>query len=201
MSNGLLVGNADGGTGMHWEVEQKFSLATAEERDQVHQALKQLGVKFQQPIRQVDRYFNHPARDFGQTDEALRLRQVGEQNVVTYKGPKIDAATKTRRELELPLAAGTEVFRRYVELLLVLGFIPAGIVEKSREIGQVTWRDWHIEVALDDVRGLGPFVELELSATDDTLAGAKTALTELAEVLGLRRNERRSYLELFRSQV
>ena len=44
-----------------------------------------------------------PCRDFAQTDEALRIRTVGDTSFVTYKGPKLDATTKTRRELELPL--------------------------------------------------------------------------------------------------
>src|SRR5207248_1410561 len=96
----------------------------------IRSALAELGVRWHEPIHQVDHYFNHPARDFGRTDEALRLRRVGEQNFITYKGPKIDAATKTRRELELPLPSGSDVGGRFSELLLTLGFVPVGTVSK-----------------------------------------------------------------------
>src|SRR5205085_570940 len=115
-----------------------------------------------------DQYFNHPARDFGRTDEALRLRRVGDQNFITYKGPKIDAATKTRRELELPLPSGSDVGGRFSELLLTLGFISAGTVFKVRHPGILAWSGGQVEVALDEVTDLGSFIELEISASDET---------------------------------
>ena len=43
----------------------------------------------------VDLYLAHPARDFARTDEGLRLRRKGDANCITYKGPKIDATTKS----------------------------------------------------------------------------------------------------------
>ena len=85
------------------EVEQKFRVADTEG---VRKKLVALGATFHEPIRQVDLYFAHPQRDFAQTDEALRLRQVGSENYMTYKGPKLDQNTKTRHEIEVGLAAG-----------------------------------------------------------------------------------------------
>ena len=81
---------------------------------------------------EIDVYFAHPARDFAQTDEALRLRRKGDANCITYKGPKIDATTKTRREIELPLAPGPESLASWTALLEAVGFRPAGEVRKSR---------------------------------------------------------------------
>src|SRR4029453_19590505 len=80
----------------HWEVELKFPLSDPAE---VWARVAGLGVKFGPAVEQVDQYFNHPAREFAVTDEALRLRQVGVENCVTYKGPKIDKSTKTRQEI------------------------------------------------------------------------------------------------------
>src|SRR3954468_9713035 len=99
---------------MHWEVEQKFRV---DDPQAIRDRLIDLGVQFQESESQVDHYFRHPSRDFATTDEALRLRQIGEQNFITYKGPKIDAATKTRRELELPLSGGATAFTQFAELL------------------------------------------------------------------------------------
>ena len=83
-------------------------------------------------IGQSDRYFAHPSRDFARTDEALRIRTVGASSFVTYKGPKIDVTTKTRRELELPLDPGDADGSQFAELLTALGFTPVAVVRKQR---------------------------------------------------------------------
>jgi adenylate cyclase class 2 len=84
-----------------YEVEQKYPLADVAA---VEAALARLGATWHGTVEQVDRYFNHPCRDFAATDEALRLRRTGEALAITWKGPRLDATAKTRRELELPLA-------------------------------------------------------------------------------------------------
>src|SRR5437868_7119625 len=114
---------------MQYEVEQKFPLTNPAE---VESQLAALGATFQPPINQIDHYFRHPCRDFAQTDEALRLRNVGSDNFITYKGPKIDPTSKTRRELELPLSTGSETVERFTELLGALGFKPVATVSKQR---------------------------------------------------------------------
>jgi len=175
------------------EVEQKFPVADAKE---LMAELARRGVAFGAPIAQADRYFNHPARDFAQTDEALRIRCVGESNFVTYKGPKLDATTKTRRELELPIAAGTQGRTEFGELLVALGFQPVAIVSKTRRPAHLPWHGRDVEIVLDDVTGLGTFVELELVVPAEQLAEAKAAILSLAIELKLGASERRSYLEM-----
>lgn len=182
---------------MHWEVEQKFRVTDVKA---IRSQLDALGVQWHEPIHQIDHYFNHPARDFGHTDEALRLRHVGEQNFITYKGPKFDAATKTRRELELPLPSGPAIAQQYSELLKALGFVSVATVTKTRQPGSLAWSGHPVEIALDDVQALGSFVELELSADDGSLDAARAALASLAQRLNLAASERRSYLELLLSE-
>ncbi len=176
-----------------YEVEQKFRV---DELSSIEDALGQLGAPPGEPVEQVDTYLAHPARDFAQTDEALRIRRVGPRNFVTYKGPKIDATTKTRREIELPLPPGEETAARWAELFLALGFVPAGEVVKTRRKAQVAWRGAPIEVVLDQVQRLGTFVELEMTADEAGLDLARQSLASLAQRLGLSQGERRSYLEL-----
>jgi adenylate cyclase, class 2 len=178
---------------MHWEVEQKFRVSDPQA---IRASLDQLDVHWHEPLLQVDHYFNHPTRDFGRTDEALRIRQVGEQNFITYKGPKIDATTKTRRELELPLPGGAKVSGQFSELLKALGFVSVATVSKTRQPGSLSWSGHEVEVALDNVHELGSFLELELLAADNGLDAAKAALAALSERLNLGASERRSYLEL-----
>ena len=65
--------------------------------------LKAMGARDFGRLFQRDVYYSHPGRDFGQTDEALRLRVENDLTLVTYKGPKLDAGSKTREELEVSL--------------------------------------------------------------------------------------------------
>src|SRR5688500_13235290 len=101
------------------EVEHKYRVTDLAD---VQRRLAALPATIAEPQLQVDTYFAHPARDFAKTDEALRIRCVGERNYVTYKGPKLDAVTKTRREIELPLAPHESGAAAFGELLLALGF-------------------------------------------------------------------------------
>jgi adenylate cyclase class 2 len=178
---------------MKWEVEQKFPL---DDVPATKARLLALGTRFSDPIQQSDRYFNHPSRDFRSTDEALRLRQIGAENFITYKGPKIDQDTKTRRELELPLPPGPQIAQELADLLTVLGFQPVATVRKTRRSGNLTWEGYAVEVALDEVQAVGSYLELEIMADDSTLDGAKTSLQRLSKHLNLGPSERRSYLEM-----
>ena len=156
-----------------FEVEQKYVVEVGELAE-IERRLNEMQPERRPEVTQVDTYFAHPQRDFGQTDEALRLRQVGEANFVTYKGPKIDATTKTRREIELPLSPGAMGARQFHELLVSLSFQPVRQVRKTRRPILVEWEGERIEVALDDVAGLGPFVELEMSADEGELDSARS---------------------------
>lgn len=185
-----------------YEVELKFHVTDAAA---LERRLADLGGRFAPPVEQVDRYFAHPARDFAVTDEALRLRRVGDDAVITWKGPRLDAAAKTREELELGLAAvtsptgtasGGDTIDRWTKLLESLGFRQVREVAKRRRPACVTWNGAEVEVAVDHVDGLGHFVELELLAEPDGIPQATARLESLAAALGCTHAERRSYLEL-----
>lgn len=175
------------------EVELKFPAA---DPHSVHGAVQGLGLAMGEEQEQVDRYFNHPGRDFAATDEALRLRSVGEANYITYKGPRLDVAAKTRREIELALTSGPQAAADWCELLATLGFQHVADVRKVRRKARLAWQGFEIEIALDRVAELGTFVELEAEAEADSLHQAQAAVCSLAERLGLAGAERRSYLEL-----
>ena len=181
---------------MKLEVEQKFAV-----RDPAALVARvaALGAVFGPPQSQVDRYFNHASRDFAQTDEALRIRTVGDENFITYKGPKLDQTTKTRRELELPIGS-VDAGRGFTELLLALSFRPVADVRKSRRTCGLQWNNFPVEVVLDEVQGLGTFMEIEVVIAPEHVEAAKSAVINLAQHLGLQDSERRSYLELLLQQ-
>ena len=175
------------------EVEMKFAI-----RDETDflKALTQWDVQLGDREHQVDLYFAHPQRDFRHTDEALRIRRTERRVDVAYKGPRLDARTKTRREIELPLAGGERSATQFTEILEALGFRPAGEVRKFRRAATLNVRGKTVTIALDRVDELGIFVELEIVADPGEVAVARDALEFLATELALGATERRSYLEL-----
>ncbi|MFV1964062.1 MAG: class IV adenylate cyclase [Pirellulaceae bacterium] len=178
---------------MKYEVEQKFRVGDGR---RIETELEKLGSPFGAPFDQVDHYFAHPCRDFAETDEALRIRHVGHRAYITYKGPKIDDTTKTRREIELPLPEGDEGADGFAALIEALGFSRVIEIRKTRRKAHVSWQGRTVEAVLDEVATLGRFVELELPADASEVDAAKRCVADLARELGLTQNERRSYLEM-----
>lgn len=183
---------------MHYEIENKYR---CEDLDQIREKLLALGATPGEVLDQSDCYYKHPVRDFAKTDEAFRIRRVGKRNYMTYKGPKIDATTKSRYEEEVRLADGEAALHACDEIVRHLGFEPVAGVSKHRETLHLTRDGVAIEAALDDAKNVGTFVELEVSVdfTGNDISGvdaAKRALAEVAAQLGLGDVERRSYLEL-----
>jgi len=179
---------------MQFEVEQKYPVA---DLAVVEKQLIEMGAEIGPVKVEVDTYFAHPCRNFAETDEALRIRRIGDVHFMTYKGPKMDKTTKTRPELDLPLPSDPEVASRWPRMLHALGFTPVAEVCKERRKASVTVQGEEVEVCLDHIASVGEFVELEWITEDEShVQAGKTLLASLAETLGLSENERRSYLEL-----
>jgi adenylate cyclase class 2 len=179
------------------EVEVKFAGA---DHAALERRLRAWGATEVESRRDEDHYFNAPDRDFARTDEALRVRSVGAKNFITYKGPRRDAATKTREELELPLADGPDAAADFHRLLTHLGYRPSGVVRKARRVFELQRNGFPLHASLDEVDGLGRFAELEIIAEEGQYEAAKAALLATAAELGLTAHERRSYLELLLSR-
>jgi len=168
----------------------------------IESRLRAVGATRRETVSQLDRYFNHPCRDFALTDEAVRLRRVGERVELTYKGPRVDAVTKTRLEHSLPLAApGTlagphATVEAWTGLLVSLGFRVVAEVAKDRKVFSLERESLSVEIAIDTVAEIGTFVELEVLAEEAGLGAARECLGALARELGLTASEHRSYLEL-----
>jgi adenylate cyclase class 2 len=142
-----------------------------------------------------DIYFAHPGRDFASTNEALRLRWDGSEATMTYKGPLLDAVSKSREECEVSLA-GKAAMDECRTVLERLGFKAVRPIEKRRTKFAGPYEGRDVIVSIDDVAGLGLFVELETLVEEAGWQAARTALEKLAAQFGLKQSERRSYLEL-----
>ncbi|ABS55844.1 putative adenylyl cyclase CyaB [Methanoregula boonei 6A8] len=139
-----------------------------------------------------DIYYNAPHRDFGTTDEALRVRYTDGPALVTYKGKKIpELNLKAREELNTCVESG-EVFET---ILNRLGFTKTAEVNKWRE----NYRLGNASFALDTVEGLGTFAEIEIMAENNGEA-ATAEIMKLAKELGIGGEPiLASYLELLLS--
>lgn len=178
---------------MNYEVEVKFPVP---ENIRLKELITGLGATPLETRRQEDRYFNHPARDFARTDESLRLRVDGDQNRMTYKGPKVDQVTKTRKEIEVTYQDGSVPYEHMVDLLKCLGFVEVRRVTKRRETYEVNWQGLEIEISIDDVDDLGVYVEIEALAPEGSVDDVRKKVLGLAAELGFAESERRSYLEM-----
>ena len=154
--------------------------------ENVKSLLSEMGAEFICKRFESDIYFNHPAKDFKDSDEALRLRAIGEKTIITYKGPMASKITKARIEHETEV----EDYASMKNILESLGFTPSGVIEKERFIYSFNG----MEISIDYVDGLGTFVEIEkIGELKDEI---EQELFTIAERLGLNKFERRSYLVL-----
>lgn len=168
------------------EVEIK---ASADLRE-LTKKLRDAGAVFEKTVVQSDSYYNAPHRDFAGSDEALRLREESGRVYLTYKGRKLDAKSKTRKEVEVEVSDREKM----EDILLSLGFRKTLDVTKKRDIYHLN----DAEVCLDHVNGLGEFVELETMASDMSGIGSKRdGLIALMRSLGVTGELiRESYLEM-----
>lgn len=143
-----------------------------------------------------DVYYAPPDRDFAKTDEAFRLRKVGPVNLATYKGPKEAGPTKTRIEIEVPLALGQEAADKFHQFALCLRYRVVATVRKHRQFYRFSRDGFSLQACLDDVEDVGRFVELEIVTTPEQKTKAQDLLQQVAADLKLQNPERRSYLEL-----
>ena len=188
-----------------YEVEIKVPA----ELEAVRERLRRVDAERVEARRQRDVYYDAPHREFAETDEALRVRHEtvrpdgartatdgenpdgDETTRLTYKGPLLDEESKTRSEHE----AGVDDPDAMAEILDGLGFEPAATVVKRREY----WAFREFTVTLDDVDGVGEFVEIEREIPEaEGIDATREAAVESLSRLGLDADEqvRTSYLGL-----
>lgn len=152
-------------------------------------------------VKESDIYFNSEKYNLKKKDMALRIRtctkiDTGETiTKVTYKGPKLDHVSMTRKELEMEVSDASTCY----QILEGIGFYPLCPVHKLRQYyckGQMT-------ACVDQVDGLGEFLELEMIV--DSESERENALAEIErilQILGYDKKEttRTSYLSMLQQK-
>jgi adenylate cyclase class 2 len=186
---------------MSYEVEVKVPISDV---NAIEKTILRAGGRRLNSEIQTDIYYDHPCRTFSQTDEAVRLRTREPLDALpsdssrlsatelTYKGPKVDKTTKTRLEF----TSGVTDAGAITSILQNTGFKHVAIIKKRRIFFDVSG----ITVSIDDVDGVGLFIELEsIAHSKKSVQAAKEKVLTLVEHLGLdpKMTVRDSYLELY----
>jgi adenylate cyclase class 2 len=178
---------------MSYEVELKYAV---DDMPQLLEKLGRFGLCFGEAVEEHDTFYQHPVKDYATTDECLRIRNRAGEYRITYKGPKVDRETKTRREIEIYLTDNAEIARQWDNLLQALDFRVAAELKKMRRSAGLVYLEQKYELSLDHIDGLGDFIELENIADESQLDDARRRIKSLATTLGLARPITASYLEL-----
>lgn len=159
------------------EVEVKLPIPDPEG---VKNRILEAGFKEQRFIEERDTYFDNARGDIRANGEALRVRETKDcrtgkkQAQINYKGKKLDTQTMTRRELETGVEDGA-VCR---EILQAIGYSPAE--PEVIKIRTMLQKD-SVTACLDNVRGLGDFLELEILVEGEEKKDA--ALGQIKDIL------------------
>ena len=169
------------------EVEVKAEINSFKEMET---KLEKLGAKKSKKEIQEDIYFASPIVNFAETDEALRIRSTNNNTFITYKGPKLNDKAKTRKEVEMTI----ESVKKAKDIFEEIGFREVRSVKKNRQY----YAYKNFEISLDDVEGLRPYMEIEITLEDNNnYNDTQDEIFKLFEKLGITDGfERTSYLEL-----
>jgi adenylate cyclase, class 2 len=142
--------------------------------DAIRRRLAQLGIPLARRMRQVDTYFIVP-------HGRLKLREIdgGETQLIQYHRPDATDA----RASDYVIAPVPELASLTEALARALGV--RAVVDKQREL--YLWR--HTRIHLDEVAGLGSFLELETVVTDQTQEEAERECREVQAALGIREED------------
>lgn len=161
------------------EVEVKARLR---DRATVKQRLTDLGCVFTEPVTQDDRIFIVAGRELASTrtgDNVLRIRQQGNRTIFTLKQQQLNELDCIEKETDVSNS------QQLQDIITLLGYEEAMSVRKTR---QSTTYDG-LTICLDEVVGLGSFIEVE-KITDQDAGIVQNELLDFLETLGVKREDR-----------
>ena len=161
-----------------FEIEIKLPLKNLKE---TLKFLTDQGFQETAQIQEEDTYFNSVYHDVKKRDEALRIRTSTDcrsgisKTQINFKGPKLDKISMSRMELETEVS-DAEVLKN---ILIHLDFSPVASVMKTRKY----MKCGRFTACLDQVEGLGDFLELEVIAEQES--ERKEILSKMEDLLAI----------------
>jgi adenylate cyclase class 2 len=139
------------------EVEVKYRIS---DREVLHVALEERGIKLGQPIFQDDQAYAPNGWNFGDSKlgvSFVRLRTVNGRHTFTLKQPTINALSCLEHETQV---ADREQMH---QAITQMGFYPTVRVAKVRQTAEFDG----MSLCVDDLEGVGTFLELERMVPED----------------------------------
>jgi adenylate cyclase class 2 len=175
------------------EAEVKLRI---ENKEELVNRLISIGFKSIKSVCETDTYYTSEFHDMIKKDEALRIRTMenintGEKSsVITFKGAKLDKVSMSRQEYETSIG-DDEIGKRILE---GIGFIAVPEVKKIRT--EFVLND--ITACVDQVTGLGSFLEIEILTDDEMREKALERIGDMLKQLGfsMENTTRKSYLSM-----
>lgn len=139
------------------EVEIKLPV---KKKVQLENDLIALGFAKGKLVKESDIYFNSENYDLRERDSALRIRTCEDAKnesivtTITYKGPKLDTVSMTRKEVETEVSDA----KAFLEIFKGMGYYPLLPLRKSRQY----YHREDMTACVDNVEHLGDFLELEV---------------------------------------
>ena len=180
------------------EVEIKIKIKDV---DLLEEYLQKLGFSKGYLLEESDIYFDNLDHEIKKSDAALRIRSSKnitlnqEAHYLTFKGPKLDQISNTRKEIEIQIEDG----EKGKEILQSLGYSLLYPVIKNRQYYHFN----EITACLDQVENLGTFLEIEMMvSTEGEREHALERLFDLLQKVGYQPEDiiRTSYLSMLMSK-
>jgi len=155
---------------MSVEIELKLRV---ESHGPVRQRLRDVGARFIEAVVETNRIYDRADGMLRKRGCGLRLRTAlpldgaASRVTLTFKGPRLATALKSREELEVGVADAMALAR----VLEELGFVPILCYQKRRE----SWQLDGCRVELDEPPRIGLFVEIE-GPDERSIRAVQTAL-------------------------
>lgn len=162
------------------EIERKFRLTRGQAAN-IYEILKS-DSSGSEPVRQVDKIFLkgiRSFRDFKPGMPVIRLRSINDKSYLTYKRSINASGDAIEHELRID---SPETMQKIIE---EMGYSLVTCVDKER----LESRRDNLTIALDDVSGLGNFLEIEVMTDESDQGETEALIFETAAEFGLGRHD------------
>ena len=147
------------------ELEASFHLN--ENYNDILEKIKKEGFEFSKDIVEEDTYFTDKNMTFIQDRICLRTRKTNEDFLeLTYK-PKTDNSTEKYGKKEVNLNINPKDYSDTKFILEELGYIEYVSFKKHRKIYKKIINNFEYNIMIDEIEGIGDFIELEILANNE----------------------------------
>ena len=120
-----------------------------------------LGFKLLNENKEVDEYFTDINSEYIKNRTCLRIRKTNNDMEITFKG-KSKEFESSFVKLESNFEMDLNNYDSFIELFSMIGYYSYTIVDKNRLTYEMKDNDYTYSIMIDDIKGVGGFVEFEL---------------------------------------